>query len=162
MNFANFQSSIFAASFFKSLGSSNSRLLLWFFALQQLVASWLGFLGRSGFLGIWTAFSFDIWSFREFPYIKICFRQFCSVFGKFIHSFSSLFEISAKFCYFCHATSWLSPRKFNLLTSQVAPKQPNYSFRFIFSIQFDTKLSSFYLVPSYQFGTQVKECLQFE
>ena len=77
-------------------------------AIGGLVAAGFGAVWVFGHLG--RFFSFDIWSFREFSHLKVCSRQFCSVFGKFIHSFSSLFEISAKFCYFYYATSWFSPR----------------------------------------------------
>ena len=43
---------------------------------------------------------FVIWSFREFSHFKICFASFCPDFGKFIRSFSSLFEIY-------YVTSWI-------------------------------------------------------
>ena len=91
----------------------------------------------------WGRFSFVIWSFREFPHFKICFASFCSDFGKFIHSFSSLFEISAKFCHFVMQLPGFSPRKFNLLTSQVAPKRSKHSFCFIFYKQ--SELKQFFL-----------------
>ena len=76
-----------------------------------------------------SVFSFVIWPFREFSDFKICFAS--SDFKKFILSFSVCLKDFGEILLFYCTTSWIFTRKFNL-TSQVAPKQPNHSFSFIF------------------------------